>query len=349
MPADGERQSFRPRRHCGTIIVPTVTATAPKPIARLDVDLDEVESRLRSLLQGYAGALRFAANMPLFGRSPVSGTRLGRWGSRFFTRVYVETHVRKQLEAIRACLRLLRVDATTEDDPKRLDALDEQLADQLEPLFGWRRVFGLLARLPPVAAALPIISAAAAWPLGEVSRRTLISAVLILLATWILVIWPSIKMGFRIKRVILAGGGDFFHPFFHRVDWRTWDGFSAPSFYDDDRKGATQEKNSAAERASRLMPFPTAKVYAAENAVFRALGRRKPGELPLDLLLGLGPYLWFAYSVFWFWGLVDVVLEGELGETMADSGLGVVIGGVIALVFIALPIQGRRSYRDRPH
>jgi len=89
---------------------PTARAPAAGESGDSAVDLAEVERAVRELLGRYRIALEFASDMPMLGRSRMSRGR-PRWGSRFFTRVYVETHVRKQLKAIRECLRLTRLRA----------------------------------------------------------------------------------------------------------------------------------------------------------------------------------------------------------------------------------------------
>src|SRR6185312_3562797 len=85
-------------------------------------DLDVVEVELRKLLHGYRFALQYASDMPSLGRSAVSQGH-SRWGTRFWTRVYVETHIRKQLLAIGECLRLRLLDTTDADETSRLRAL----------------------------------------------------------------------------------------------------------------------------------------------------------------------------------------------------------------------------------
>lgn len=305
-------------------------------------DLATVESAVRELLNCYRIALQYASDMPMLGRSHAKDKRLPRWGSRFYTRVYVETHIRKQLQAIRDCLRLELLGVAEAKETKRITALEEELERYVGPLFRWRRLVGLLARLPPVAAALPILSAASVWPLAEdVSASTVLDALLVLAATalvlWILVVWPSIRLGFRVKRVIFAGGRDLHHPLANPDDEVKWEGFPAPRFYEPEKPGGGPN------------PFPRDNVYHAENEVFRALQRRKPAEVPLDMLLGLAPYLWTAYSAFFVYGLIDTIVEGELGETLSESGFGLLIAALLALVPFFFPLYGKRSYRKRPH
>lgn len=275
--------------------------------------------------------------MPILGRSTVNeGWPRTRWGSRVFTKAYVETHIRKQLQAIRDCLRLQLMGAT-EDEAMGIAELEGKLAPHVEPLFRWRRLGWLLARLPPVVAALPIISAASQWPLGDdVSARTVFNALLVLASTaivvWLLVVWPSIRLGFRVKRVIFAGGSDIRRPVTNPTSKVRWEGFP------ESRPGKGPK------------PFPKINAYQREDDVYRALGaRRKPAEVPIDMLLGLTPYLWIAYSAFFFWGLIDTIVDGDLGEALSDSGFGLLIAALLALVPLFFPWNARKSYHDRPH
>jgi hypothetical protein len=338
-----------------------VTTEALKVPARSEGDLDAVESALGELLRCYRDALRYAGDMPLIGRSRVNGRWFGRWGwhgrwgSRLLTRVYVETHVRKQLQAIRDCLRLELVGRTEEADRQRVTALEQELERHLEPLFRWRRLTGLLARLPPVAAALPVLSAATAWPLADdVSLRTVVDAALVLagtaLALWILVVWPSIRLGFRVKRVIFRGGKDLRHPFWWDPGEVEWTGFPAPAFADDyDPAEHPYARNRRREACRAPRQFPAANVYKAENRVFRALGRRKPAEVPIDLLLSFVPYISIALTVFLVYALLEVVSERGLWQTTTDSPLGLVVVAGLAALTVATLRHARNTYHDRPH
>ncbi len=237
----------------------------------------KVERAVLELLRQYRIALQYAADMPILGRSTVNeGWPRSRWGSRPYTSAYVETHVRKQLQAIRACLRLELMGAA-EAEAKSITALEEELGRHVEPLFRWRRLVGLLARLPPVAAALPVLSAASVWLGEDFSTSRFVSALLVLagtaLALWLLVVWPSVRLGFRVKRVIFAGGSDLRHPLVNPDSDVEWEGFPEPK----PSKGDGRKS------------FPRINVYEAEDRAYRALGRRKPAEVPVDMLLGLTP------------------------------------------------------------
>jgi hypothetical protein len=337
---------------------PTTPVTAgPQPIGST-IDLEEVESTVLELLRRYRVALQFASDMPLLGRSAIAdldresaeevksaaaSSWRARAGSRPLTRVYVETHVRKQLRAIGDCLRLELIGSTPGlDRTERIAALEKELEGAAEPLFRWRRLIGIVARLPPIAAALPVLAAASARPFAEdVSARTVLSAFLWIVATalvlWILVVWPSIRLGFRVKRAILAGGVDLRHPWWHSAGEVRWEGFRAPGFYDRPARSGDSRRD-----------FPTNNVYAGENDVFRALKRRKPAEVPLDLLFGLTPYLWFVGSVLFLYGLIDAVVRG-----WSQSGSGWIVLAFVSLVAVSgmvlIPVQGARNYRTRGH
>jgi hypothetical protein len=319
---------------------PTAAPTLASQTAGLEIDLAEVERAVWKLLRSYRIALQYASDMPMLGRSEMV-ERPRRWGSRFYARVYVETHVRKQLQAIRDCLRLIRLEAVGPEE-KKIDALEEELERHVKPLFRWRQLVGLVARLPPVAAALPVLFAASAWPLAkDVSFHDVRNAFLVLAGTalllWILIVWPSIRLGFRVKRAIFAGGLDLLHPLLDENNEVKWEGFRAPSFYDD-----------AAGGKGRQMPFPNIDVYHAENDVFRALRRRKPAEVPLDMLLGLAPYLWTAYSVFFVYGLINAVAAGDVLDR-ESPWLGLFLGAVLATIPVGFAFYGSRSYRKRRH
>ncbi len=321
------------------------SARGIKTVAAADggIDLDVVERELRKLLRAYRFALQYASDMPSLGRSAVLPGR-PRFGSRFWTRVYVETHVRKQLHAIGDCLRLWLLDSTDADQTARLRALGDELDAHSVPLFRWRRLTGLVSRLPPVAAALPVVSAASAWPLaGEVTRRTLLEAFLVLLATalllWIVVVWPSVRFGFRVKRVIFGGGVEARAARSGSIEIRWWDGFTVPR--------TVPRYNEDGSIADGPKAFPTENVYLAENRVYDVLERRKPAEVPLDLLLSFTPYIWTAYSIFYFWGLVNAITTHTLPE--GSSWVGLVIAGGVALGPFFYPSGARRLYRNRPH
>jgi hypothetical protein len=325
------------------------------------IDLEVVERELRELLRGYGHALQYAADMPWLGRSLVKRGRplpRFRWrfgnrayveivvrprlGSRFWTRVYVETHVRKQLGAITECLRLRLLDATSAEQTARLKALGEELDTQGAPLFRWRRLTGLVSRLPPVAAAIPVLSTAAEWPFGGgISRGAAFDALLVLAVTalvlWIVVVWPSVRLGFRVKRVIFSGGVESRGRRDLPDNGLKWLGFTAPHYYND------------AKRVGRDAPirFPNENIYVAENRVYRALRRRKPAEVPLDLLLRFWPYMLTAYSVFYVWGLYHAITTQS--HYSVSKWAAYAVAGLLALLPIGVLTEAIGTYRERPH
>jgi hypothetical protein len=136
---------------------------------------------------------------------------------------------RKHLQSIRSQLRLELLATTAPEDTDKITSLEADLAGKVEPLLGWRRLVGVITRLPPVAAVLPVLSAVAAFPVrGEISWQAVLDAVVVLVASavvvWIVLVWPSIRLGFRIKRAILYGGRDLRHPLWSTPGELQWVG-----------------------------------------------------------------------------------------------------------------------------
>jgi hypothetical protein len=65
------------------------------------------------------------------------------------------------------------------------------------------------------------------------------------------------------------------------------------------------------------------------------LRRRKPAEVPLDLLLRFWPYVLTAYSVVFFWGLVDAI--GTHSHYSVSEWVAYVFAGAVALMPIGVP------------
>src|SRR6266508_103831 len=291
MASEGGQQAASPAQGVGR---PQGVSERSSPSAvGSDVVLADVERAVVELLRCYKVALKFAVDMPVVGRCKVSGGRF-RWrlGARFYTRLYVETHVRKHLHAIRSRRKLELLGTTDPEERDQITALEADLAGKVEPLLGWRRLVGVITRLPPVAAALPVLSAVAAFPVGgEISWQAVLDAVVVLVATavvvWVLVVWPSIRLGFRIKRAIFCGGPDLRHPLFNEPGELQWEGFASGKVYDDAGKlwvDLFREAAGRKQQQTTRQAFPTSSVYQAEDALYHALGRRKPGEVPVDML-----------------------------------------------------------------
>jgi hypothetical protein len=244
--------------------------------------------------------------------------------------LYVETHVRRQLGAVRAGLRLELLGTTEHEDCARIAAVEEELAARVTPLLGWRRVWGLIARLPTIAAAVPVVWVAAAIPTDGVSFEApsdaLQLAILVALYAWVVLVWPTIKLGFRVKRQIFAGGSDLSDPFFDPDEKVQWPMFDGASIY---------------RRGDAPMSAVPEDVYAAEDAAFAALRRRKPPELPLDLLLSFLPYAAFATGAAVLTTLATSLSNGDL--------LTWDIWTLVVLVFPFFVLRNAwRSYKRRP-
>jgi hypothetical protein len=81
--------------------------------------------------------------------------------------------------------------------------------------------------------------------------------------------------------------------------------------------------------------------------VFELLGRRKPTEVPLDMLGGITPYLWFAVSALVVVRLVDVAAFGFDVSPSFWSVLPLLL--LIPVLPFQLVLQAIRNYRVRPH
>ena len=353
-----------------------------------DIALATVEASLAELLRAYKRALKFAANMPLLGRCKVLGG--WRWASRFFTKLYVEVHVRRQLQTIRSCLAIELFGTAAAEERQRIVTLEAELAECVGPLLGWRRLAGLLTRLPPVAAALPVVSAAFVWPANsDVSAGDFIQALIMLGATgltlWLLVVWPSVRLGFRTKRAILTGGRDFRHPLRNEPGVLRWRWCTVSRVYgrppndisivlverlirvgllvghlfkvgrrtpaggdrtERDEATAIRTKRQRLLR-TRRQSFPRTNVYDLEDQVFELLGRRKPKEVPLDLLLGFTPYLCFALAAVVVAALVDAVASGFDVDPRFWLWLPVLL--LLVLLPFQVVLQLSWNYRQRPH
>jgi hypothetical protein len=166
----------------------------------------------------------------------------------------------------------------------------------------------------------------------------------------VLVVWPSVRLGFRVKRAVFCGGRDLQHPFWYRPGELRWEGFAATKVYDDVGKlwiDLFRELIGRKQQQTPRRAFPTSNTYEAENAVYDALARRKPGEVPVDMLLGFPLYLWFAFA-----GLVVVWLI----QTAAGGFDVPTVFWFLLLALLLIPVmpfnfllQAVRNYRQRWH
>jgi hypothetical protein len=188
---------------------------------------------------------------------------------------------------------------------------------------------------------------------GHVSWHTFRRAVIVLLATalvvWVLVVWPSIRLGFRIKRAIFCGGQDDRHPYFNDPGKLQWKGFATTKVYDDDRKlwvDLFRELTGRKQRQAPRQPFPSHNVYQAEDALYHVLGRRKRGEVPIDFLLSFVPYYWCAFSALVALSLVRTIATGN---APISFWFFLPFTALLCLAPFQIVLQGVRNYRLRPH
>jgi hypothetical protein len=211
----------------------------------------ELEAALTRLLQSYSAALMFAGDLPVIGRCRVQVTlrtaihdvdedpppddaqahESTRWVARLPARLYVETHVRRQLRHLAGCLNDELLSALPPGD-ERLTALRDHLEQRGGRLLSWDALRGLLVRLPPVAAALPVVAAALADPFRVDGRDGLTHALGVLAVTaavvYLVAIWPSVRLGYRVKRAIFSGGVDMAQPLLYKPGKIVWLGVPAP-------------------------------------------------------------------------------------------------------------------------
>lgn len=274
---------------------------------------DELGALVARLRRSYSVALAFARDLPGLGRCLVKIDRPGHrrkkrlWVARFPTRLYVETHVRNQLDHLVGCLRDEMLDPANEE---RLGPIVSSLEESAGRLTSWKRVKGAFLRLPPVAAALPVLVTAATNPLTDVESREVIGAATVVVTSAVLAyclfVWPSLSLGFRVKRAIFCGGVDLASPSSAHPGTATWRGFpvdEAPprGLMIDNlihwrarrraRRAPAAGRQKPAGGEHRLVEFPKTDVYRDENLLFAHLGRRKREEAPIDLVLSLFPYV----------------------------------------------------------
>jgi hypothetical protein len=120
--------------------------------------------------------------------------------------------------------------------------------------------------------------------------------------------------------------------------------------YDDPSKlwvDLFREVAGRKQQQATRQAFPTSSVYQAEDALYHALGRRKPGEVPIDMLLAFAPYLWFAFSGLVVVALVQTVTSGF--DVPAPVWFVLPVAVLIPFLPFQLVLQAVRNYRLRPH
>jgi hypothetical protein len=200
-------------------------------------------------------------------------------------RIYAEIHVRRQLRHI---LRLLDREALRvgrDDETLRYRDLRAQLRDHADRVTSWPGLARVIRALPIVPATTALL---AAWYIGVGAGRpsgaqvvgALLAVALLMVNLQILLVAPSIRLGFRAKRALFNRGTTDIGPLVmgkkealgSRIQWKTlW------------------KVNG----------------YRLEDEVFEALGWAKRREPPLDLFLSL-PHLGFPITAAVFFGAAAV-------------------------------------------
>ena len=330
----------------------------------------EIESAVYRLLDAYSGSVRFARELPVLGRCRVSGGRSStRWVARFWTLLYVQTHIRSSIRRL-----IETVDnellALRPAEASGLRELRGRLGTYLESLMTWGRLKSFVARLPPLTAAVPVVTGAlAASVTGEtVSARPVLRAAVVLGVTAVVVyalfLWPSVRLGFRVKRAIFSAGTDLRHPFWYSPGELRWEGLpKTPRLFENERLirwpggeleylgglwGGIVKTIKAFRRSSRSdevrSRFPSGNVYEAEGELFRLLGARPVTEPPFDLVLSLPLYLTFALAVGMWVGTVNAVIRGQWSSPFPTA---LVVTVLLTALWIQLMLQVMRNYRVR--
>jgi hypothetical protein len=251
----------------------------------------EFEAALGGLLRSYSAALKTAGDLPDVGRCRVRVVEAGidelddpvptgddegrcrwRWVARFPTRLYVETHIRRQLRHLVRCLDDELLSALPLGGEDRLSELREQIGRRISRPLSWTSLRGIFVRIPPVAAALPLITAALGDPFAVTSRGDLVRSVVVLassaLLIYLLVVWPSLRLGFRVKRAIFSGGVDLARPFWSKPGKTVWLGVPAPREI---------QKDTALDRGVEKIGPGIARLIAAVGQYWARLRKTAPG------------------------------------------------------------------------
>jgi hypothetical protein len=349
-------------------------ASSPESEARAAAaPVHDIEVAASRLLRAYVDALRFGAGLPLLGVCRglgEDGEARARWVSRPFTVLYLHSHVRKQLRRAARAVDLELLPRDDAEERKRLSLLSDRLKRPDEGVFGWGRLREIAARLPPVTAAIPIVAGAVtAFLQGQaVDARGVLRAVALLSTTgflvWLLFVWPSIRLGFRVKRAILAGGKDLSHPLWNNPGELRWQFRRSARLYEDaelvrwpdqlsylpDRpwKGLfaafnPRSRSRAVHASEGWTPFPTENVYQLEEDLFRLVHDGGARELPVDMLFSAAPYVLLSVVVFFFVGVADAVGSDRWGDVWWAIPLTL----VLTALFFRVILQATRNHRAR--
>jgi hypothetical protein len=369
-----DRGSDRSREPSGGLPEETGDASSPETETRAArAAVHDIEVAASRLLRAYVDALRFAEGLPLLGVCrgiQEDGKASARRASRPFTLLYMHSHVRKQL---RRAARAVDLELLARDDAgerSRLSALSDRLKQYHEGALGWGRLREIAARLPPVTAAIPIVAGAVtAFLQGQaVDARGVLRAVALLSITgflvWLLFVWPSIRLGFRVKRAIFAGGKDLRHPLWNDPGVLQWQYRRSALLYEDaelvkwpdklsyvpDRpwKGLFTALNP--RRRWRTLhsdegwtALPAENVYQLEEDLFGLLDKGGLRELPVDMLFSAPPYVLLSVVVFFYVGVAASVGSGLWG----DLWWAIPLTLLLTALFFRVILQAIRNHRAR--
>jgi hypothetical protein len=345
-----------------TIIIISAQAKQARQDSPLSksINFPAIQYNLEGLLSKYRDALMFVDQLPLIRRWPCSARDFplsddDRWirpfwggvkGSknvskqpvvRPFVRLFVETHIRRQLIAINRRLELERL---TIDDSReyqgRLEPIRAHISGNLNTLFGWSRIRRVVQSMPwlPIALGASTAVVAAITGTDKSGKEYLTSSALSAVRShnWTTVLWgalgiafwasvvfyclyllvvPIVATGYNVKKAIFAGGG---------LSFSEWMLFVGPPYYYMEWQG-----------------FPKEDIYAAEQEVFRALGIRRKNGFQVDLVFAFFPYLMCTLAA-----LCETVVIRTSWGWAADASLQ-----TIPLFLLLVAIDQRRMYQRR--
>lgn len=204
--------------------------------------------------------------------SSTPARRRRRWVARLLVRLYSEIHVRRQLRHI---LRLLDREALRvgrDDETVGYRELRAQLHDHTDRVTTtWPGLARIIRGLPVLPATTGLI---AAWYIGVGANRprgaqvvaALFGVALLMVNLHIVLVGPSIRLGFRAKRALFNGGITDMGPL-------------------------VMTKREVLGSRIKWKPLSSAQStvtgYRLEDEVFKALGWAKRREPPLDLAFSL--------------------------------------------------------------
>ena len=276
------------------------------------IELASFEYSLKALLNCYRDVLKCVDQLPAFGRWPTTtetmsleenDTRWLRpfWGGsnsseptrrkltiRPFVRLFVETHIRRQLLAINRRLQYEGLVIDESEANKRITAMRSSLDESVNRLFGWGRVRRTASKVPWLPLALGGSTALVAifgganesgkdfltkstiammrqhqWQALFLQATIMLFWIFVCLYCLYLIIVPAVATGFNVKKALFSGG---------RLSSPENNLFNKPPYY-----------------YVKWQDFPERNIYRVEQDVFAALGARKEPGFQVDLVFPCYP------------------------------------------------------------